>query len=418
MNKSTKRPLGTNEKVFWVLDQITTTHFAVVAELDGNLTDNAWRQALDIAQQRHPNLSVQISGNEYSNLHFNPVEDCSIPLRVVWTQNSESWNSVLEEELSMPIDTTIAPLARAVLIQQPGKSVFMFISNHSIGDGMSVALVIRDILTVLSGRTIEKLLPLSPLDELAGAALKEIKSEKPEGFEQAKNNLKPRLNVNVERLKLSSILTQKLIERAKIEKTTVHGALSAVIVLALKSRNDAALQGKPVRILHPLSARSTLGLGDDFSLLNSIVTLPYQPLPQQTFWDFAREVRQGIAPTQNPDWVRADITATQGLFSNEMDITAVGDALRQGTGHEVLLTNLGLINFASDFGNLQLKSLWGPMVLTAHPFAQTIGVVTFNGELTLSLTGLVPSQSLLEAVVKIVEKVCSTQRDLQTGDFY
>ena len=38
MNKIENRPLGTNEKVFWVLDQKTTTHFAVVAEIDGNAT--------------------------------------------------------------------------------------------------------------------------------------------------------------------------------------------------------------------------------------------------------------------------------------------------------------------------------------------------------------------------------------------
>jgi len=418
MNKITNRPLGTNEKVYWVLDQKTTTQFAVVAEIDGNLIDSAWRQALDTVQKRHPNLSVQISGNEYSTVHFNHVEDCKIPLEIIYSQSGESWNSVLEEELSKPLDITIAPLARAVLIQQPGKSVFLFISNHSIGDGMSSALIIRDILTVLSGRAIENLLPVSALDELAGVSLQEVENEKPKGFEQVKNSLIPRINVNIERLQLSSTLTKKLIEHCKIEKTTVHSALSAVTVLALKATNNASLQEKPIRILHPLSARNTLAIGEDFGLLANMVILPYQPSPQQTFWNLAREVRQGIVSTQTPDWIKADITATQGLFCSGMDIDAVEDTLRQGTVHEVMLTNLGLLNFKSDFENLQLKSLWGPMVLTAHPLAQTIGVATFNGELTLSLTGLVPSKSLLEAIVTIIEKVCSTQQDLQTGDFY
>jgi len=418
MNKITNRPLGTNEKVYWVLDQKTTTQFAVVAEIDGNLIDSAWRQALDTVQKRHPNLSVQISGNEYSTVHFNHVEDCKIPLEIIYSQSGESWNSVLEEELSKPLDITIAPLARAVLIQQPGKSVFLFISNHSIGDGMSSALLIRDILTVLSGRAIENLLPVSALDELAGVSLQEVENEKPNGFQQVKNSLIPRINVNIERLQLSSTLTKKLIEHCKIEKTTVHSALSAVTVLALKATNDASLQEKPIRILHPLSARNTLAIGEDFGLLANMVILPYQPSPQQTFWNLAREVRQGIVSTQTPDWIKAVITATQGLFCSGMDIDAVEDTLRQGTVHEVMLTNLGLLNFKSDFENLQLKSLWGPMVLTAHPLAQTIGVATFNGELTLSLTGLVPSKSLLEAIVTIIEKVCSTQQDLQTGDFY
>lgn len=65
MNNNIERPLGTTEKVFWVLDQKTTTHFAVVGEIEGNATDQEWREALDLVQKRHPNLSVQISGNAY-----------------------------------------------------------------------------------------------------------------------------------------------------------------------------------------------------------------------------------------------------------------------------------------------------------------------------------------------------------------
>jgi len=416
MNKITNRPLGTNEKVFWVLDQKTTTQFAVVAEIDGTLKDDAWRQALDIVQRRHPNLSVRISGNDYSTAQLNHVDHCRIPLRIIYTQSGESWNNVLEEELSTPLDITIAPLARAVLVQQPGKSVFMFISNHTIGDGMSVALVIRDILTVLSGRTIEDLWPLSSLDELAGLSLKEVENEEPARFEQVKNNLLPRTIVNVERLKLSRSLTKKLIVRSKNENTTVHGALSAAIVLTLKTGSAASMQEEPVRILHPLSARTTLSLGEDFGLLINIVTLPYQPSLEQTFWDLAREVRKGIAETQTPDWIAADINATQGLFSNGLDVNTIEQALHQGTAHEVMLTNLGRLSFASDFGHLQLKTLWGPMVLTPHTAAQTIGVATFNEELTLTLTGLAPSQSLLAAVEQIIEKECSTPQELQNGE--
>jgi hypothetical protein len=401
MKKTTNRPLGTNEKVYWVLDQKNTTQFAVAAEIDGNATDSEWRQALDTVQNRHPNLSVHISGNEYSTAQFIPVEDCRIPLRIVNAASGEGWNNILEEELSNPLDLNFAPLTRATLIQQPGKSIFIFLSNHCIGDGMSVALLIRDVLTVLSGKTVEDLL----------------ESDQP-GFEQAKISLVPRTTINVERLSLSGTLTRKLIDRSKSERTTVHGALSAAIVLALKSRSGASLKENPVRILHPLSARTTLGLGEDFSLLLSIITLPHEPAPQQTFWDFAREVRQGIAFTQTQEWLKADTNATQGLFNSGLDLNTVEGALHQGTAHEIMLTNLGLLSFPSEFGPLQLKSLWGPVVLTPHPLAQTIGVATFNGELTLSLTSLAPSKSLLEAVEKLIEKVCSTQQDMQIDEFY
>jgi hypothetical protein len=109
-----------------ILDQKTTTHFAVVAEIDGNAADHAWRQALDTLQQRHPNLSVQISGDQYANVCFEHVADCEIPRRIVYSKKDEDWTPVLEQELQVPIDITKAPLARAVVIQKSGKSVFMF----------------------------------------------------------------------------------------------------------------------------------------------------------------------------------------------------------------------------------------------------------------------------------------------------
>lgn len=247
MNNNIKRPLGTTEKVFWVLDQKTTTHFAVVGEIDGNAKDQEWQEALDLVQKRHPNLSVQISGNKYSTVHFRQVAYCPIPLRIIYSEADEDWNTVLEEELKIPIDTTIAPLARAVLIQQPGKSVFMFFSNHSIGDGMSVTLLIRDILTVLSGNTIENPRPMSSLDEIAGVVVDEIDRIELPDVEQAKNNLTPRETVHIDRLKFSSELTEKFIQRTKNEKTTVHGALSAAIVLAIE-RLATSSDNEPVRI--------------------------------------------------------------------------------------------------------------------------------------------------------------------------
>jgi hypothetical protein len=411
MKNIAKRPLGTNEKVFWVLDQTTTTHFAVVAEIDGNTTEHAWRQALDILQKRHPNLSVKISGNTYSTAHFESVGHCQIPLRFVFAKRGEDWNSVLEEELRMPFDHTVAPLARAVLIQQSGKSIFIFLSNHSIGDGMSAALFIQDVLCVLSGKDVDNLSPLATLDELAGVNIDKPLNVPTDAFDQTKNNLVARPEVKVHRIALSKELTEKLIKRSKSEKTTVHGALSAALVLALK-QTDAVFQKEPVRILHPLSARTSLGIGDDFGLLINIVTLPYEPAPEQTFWEFARNIRDGIASTQNAEWIKEDTSATSALFNNNLEQQTVAQALRQGTGHEILLTNLGQLSFEADFGGLELKALWGPMVLTVHEAAQTVGVATFNGALTLTLTGITPTDGLLDTAEQIFDQVCSESKDV------
>lgn len=281
MNKIKNRILGTNEKVFWVLDQNNSTQFAVAAEIEGNAEVNAWRRAINEVQKRHQNLRVQISGDQYAKAHFESIEHCPIPLRII-LDTGKTWNSIVEEELKQPIDITIAPLAKAILIQESGKCVFIFISNHSIGDGMSVALVIRDILTVLAGKSIDHLETSLSLDEHIGFPLKKTDLGTPVGYEPVYKKLQPRSSVSIEYLKLPNELTQKLIERSKTEGTTVHGALSTAIVIALK-KLDSSTQLNPVRILHPLSARTTLDIGEEFGLLINMITLSYNPLPKETF---------------------------------------------------------------------------------------------------------------------------------------
>jgi len=95
MKNPNNRPLGTNEKVFWALDQKSSTQFAIAAELLGNAPDDAWRAAIDIVQLRHPNLSVRISGNNYHSSKFEDVIDCKIPLRIIQTGLGEDWAAIL-----------------------------------------------------------------------------------------------------------------------------------------------------------------------------------------------------------------------------------------------------------------------------------------------------------------------------------
>ncbi|RZM17774.1 MAG: hypothetical protein EOO88_42485 [Pedobacter sp.] len=99
---------------------------------------------------------------------------------------------------------------------------------------------------------------------------------------------------------------------------------------------------------------------------------------------------------------------SNGLFLNGIDVKAVERALYQGTVHKIMLTNLGQLSFSSDFKTLQLKSIWGPMALTLHQAARTIGVATFNGSLTLTLTGSNPTQFLLKKVEEIIEESCQS----------
>ena len=56
------RSLGSLEHLFWLLNQHSSVHFAVMALISGRASPRDWRRALDQLQKRHPILSVCIDG--------------------------------------------------------------------------------------------------------------------------------------------------------------------------------------------------------------------------------------------------------------------------------------------------------------------------------------------------------------------
>lgn len=59
------RKLGSFEKIFWLLDQISQVHFVMAGEIIGEVTEQLLQHALDKLQQRHPFFSVYIERGDY-----------------------------------------------------------------------------------------------------------------------------------------------------------------------------------------------------------------------------------------------------------------------------------------------------------------------------------------------------------------
>jgi len=403
MNNLTRRPLGINEKVFWVIDQKVAMHFALVAELKGNEPEEAWRRAIDIAQRRHPNLSVKITGSHYSNLRFEQVANCPIPLTVIHQKEDDNWESIVEEELQKPLDLNNAPLARAVLLQQPGQSTFIFISNHSIGDGISGALVIRDILSALSGAVLTVFPHTPSLDELAGLPMSKVSDQTAPILDEEVTMLTggvPWPGIKVERLELSSETTYKLIKRAKIEHTTVHSVITAAIILAGRALNHE-WNDREVGVVHPLSPRKFYQAEEEYAMLVNLITIGYDTKSGHQIWDFARTISVSIAEAKTQEWQEGALSSVGTLFNLDLDLETIYEQILLATKSDMMVTNIGKLDFQNDFGSIELKSIWGPMVITPHQASHTIGVNTFDGRLRLTIS----SAKFITGLSKMVEKI-------------
>ena len=405
------RALGGFERFFWLINHNSPSHFVCAAEIAGPTTHRGWAAAADAVQARHPLLSACIEAAADGAVRFRRVADARLPLRVVPLETSSDWMAEVAREMATPFDARTAPLARLTVMHGADRSVLVFASHHSIGDGIAVAYAVRDLLRALSGETLEPLpWPASAEELLAQCA---PASPPDAGAPAAAAPVVPGVYRNggsttpvVDSRRLSVDLTTKLRERARHEGTTVHGALCASAVVAARTM-AGDWSARTVRILSPVDIRELVGVTDDYGLRLSAGLAAMEPAGDASFWDLARRARAGLIGAKTFERTAPLLGAITGVLGGSVDAPAAGQFAAHAFPYEVMVTNLGTLPFDTSFGALELTTLWGPAFLVGYEGEQTIGVATTNGALALLHTSHTPIPSLLATMERLLLSVCT-----------
>ncbi|MGS2741789.1 condensation domain-containing protein [Sinomicrobium sp. M5D2P17] len=403
MRKEQNRTLGAFEKTFWLLDFIDSKDFAIAGEIEGRKPIAEWRQALDKVQQRHPNLSVRIVMDANSRPVFRHSAWSPIPLRVLEADGDHNWEQEVEKELATRFKTDEEVLIRAVLVQRPEDTVLILTGHHALADGTSMSYLFRDILTAVTGQELEAMQPQKSNDETLGLPedAGAVGSERTTLLTKDIKTVAPKISS----IRFSGEATRSIIKRSREEQTTVHGALCAAVLIACRNmRKEWA--DKKIELISPICSRRALQLDDNYGL--NITTHPvyFEGEQHLSFWDIARLAKAGLAGTDTAEHVKNYIHFFRDLTFNTADFQKITDTLKHAFNQEIMVTNLGLVKYKTDFGSLKLKALYGPMVRSGKGKEQTIGAVTSNGSLCLTNTSDTPIDGLLQAVREILVKAC------------
>lgn len=398
------RTLGAFEKTFWLLDQIDSKDFALAAEVEGKEPVATWQLAIKQVQQRHPNLSVRITMDEFKRPVTEHIDLVDIPLRVLNVNDDFRWEQEVEKELAIRFDTQQGPLLRVVLIQKPNDTVLILVANHTLADGSSLNFLFRDILAAATGQKLEVLAPQKSNDATLGLPDDTVVTNtESEGYTFKRI---PSVFPRVDSIRFSAENTLSILERSRLEKTTVHGAICAAVVLAgRKLRKEWA--GKKLELISPICTRKALKLDDNFGL--NITTHPvyFEPELNPYFWDIARLAKTGLSGTDTVEHVQNYIGFFRKLTFNSVDIQQMIDILKEAFNHDIMVTNLVRVKYDTKFGQLKLKSVYGPMVRSGKGKEQTIGAISSNGQLCLTNTSDNPIPGILKEMENILAKACS-----------
>ncbi|BDU26945.1 condensation domain-containing protein [Flavobacterium sp. GSB-24] len=403
MTKHENRTLGAFEKTFWLLDQIDSKDFALAAEVEGRESADAWRLAVDQVQKRHPNLSARIRMDEFKRPFIEHVDSLVIPLKVIEIDNSFKWEEIVEKELATRFNTEEGPLFRVIVLQKPEDTVLILAANHTLADGSSLMYLFRDLLEAVTGQIPLVLAPQKSNDETLGLPEDTAVEDNETSIYIFK---KPdAVSPKVESIKFSSEHTSQLIERSRLEQTTVHGAICAAVVIAGRKLRQE-WDDKKIELISPICTRKALQLDDNCGL--NITTHPvyFEPKEKQSFWDIARLAKSGLNGTETKEHVENYLGFFRTLTFNSADIQKMVDILKEAFNHQIMVTNLVKVKYKTDFGKLKLKSVYGPMVRSGKGLEQTIGAISTNGNLCLTNTSDTPIAGLLEEMQMLMAEAC------------
>ncbi len=153
-------PLSYAQERVWFMDQIApgeaAYHIAVPLRVRGPLDVAALRAALAGLVARHESLRTRFPADADGRPTVVIEDDVEVPLRIVSAAGEEEARRLVDEAAVEPFDLATGPLLRALLIELacgdgPAEHVLFLAQHHIVGDGWSVDVLLRDVITLYRG---------------------------------------------------------------------------------------------------------------------------------------------------------------------------------------------------------------------------------------------------------------------------
>ncbi|MGW3810236.1 condensation domain-containing protein, partial [Micromonospora sp. NPDC005113] len=145
-------PLSYAQERVWFMDQLApgeaAYHIAVPLRVRGPLDVAALRRALADLTRRHESLRTRFPADSDGRPTAVLDDAVEVPLTVVDAADEAAARALVDQAAAEPFDLANGPLLRALLIRlAPTEHVFFLGQHHIVGDGWSVDVLLRDLIT-------------------------------------------------------------------------------------------------------------------------------------------------------------------------------------------------------------------------------------------------------------------------------
>ena len=401
------RPLGSCERFFYLYSLAFPVHFCLAAEIEGALDSTRLGAALEQVRNRHSALRLCIVDDAETGPTFCRT-DSPIELNEVPAETGADWREVVESELSLPFSTFPGPLMRATVVSASDGASIILTFHHAIVDALSGTRILHDVMRAFAGDCLEILPPPPLLEEMiASVAAQPIVVEKATshdipkaGNRAAQGSEMPAANLAIAEWDREQ--TARLVRFCKANGTTVHGAICAAASRHLPASDSNIIRMHCPVDLSRIARIETTGCG----VFIGVGTVEV-PAGGRKLWEDARCVVDNLRMARLP----ATAAGMLQWIAAEMPPTAAKDSAAAYFASQpqssAVISNLGVLPLAVEYGPLRLRAVWGPAMLTNLPAdRQTIGVSTCGGQLRMVQQSYEPISGLLESIRETLLTSC------------
>ncbi len=396
------RKMSICERMFFMSPACTVM---MAARITGPVDTIRLRNALDTVTSIHPLLRAKIVFNKDYEAFFSVDDVGSIPMEILPRKSEHQWTDEIKREARIPFKLEKGPLIKCILLHSHDVSDLLVFCNHSICDGVALAICIRDLLELYQNpdkRTdvihppdaMTILKPNFSIQTLLGQVIASYANWKwrknpyyfsSEEYSTLYSSYWSDKNPGFVLLEFDQTESERLKTICREHKVSIGSALSVASLRAYEEICGEFSSSKQ-KIMMPFDLRRREHVEDVFCLCVGSIHFPFKYSPGKTFWQnvasFHQETHSRLSSKKLPgihippfDLSLMDAMASYSAFTHRVSQPhTLNENLRKFSEDTdniacsrtknfensipcLVPTNLGNIEFSESYGDIKLEQL-------------------------------------------------------------